>query len=149
MLITTEADKQNVIVRIQAFTLKKPMVVTAEEYKPNRSLAQNKLAFKWYSEIAKQSGEGIDDERNKYKWKYGCEILSESSSTFSEFYGNLVARYTYEENLKAMEFVQVTSLMKVSEFALYLKRVEQSAIERGFVLSHPSDLYYQAIGESK
>ncbi len=149
MKISTETDRQRVIFKIQGINLKQPWVVSAEPYKKDRSLAQNRLSFMWYSELGKHSGNGKEYERNYCKFTYGCEIVIEyeEGNTFNAFYEKLINNYTYEECLEAMEFIQVSSLMKVKAFYDYLTQIERYATEHGWRLTHPDDIYYEAMGK--
>lgn len=97
MLITTEADRQRFIKKAADVDItKKPWVFSAEPYKKDRSLAQNRLLNKWLAEIGKQSHQGFSYERGFYKFTYGCPILCRDNEDFNELYMHLVEMYTYE-----------------------------------------------------
>ncbi len=149
MLITTEKDREKFFEQAKQVDLsKKPWVFSAEPYKKDRNNAQNRLLYKWLAEIAKQSGNGFAYERGYYKLNVGCPILCESSERFNELYMALVEVKTYEEMIDLMsdEQINVSSIMKIDQFSEYLSRIEKSASERGFRLSHPDDMYYEAMG---
>jgi len=129
----------------------KPLSVSIAPFKADRSLAQNKLAFQWYSEIADSEKEGRGYIRNYCKFSFGCERLinqeqNKGDRAFPEFYENIINTLTYEQCIDAMEFVQVTSMMKVKAFTLYLEDIEQYAAGRDMRLTHPDDLYWEAMG---
>lgn len=125
----------------------KPYIVTVERLKKNRSLAQNKLAFTWYAELGKQSGNGKEDERNHCKWHYGLPILLQRDDEhIHRFYQTLVDKLTYEERVAAMEYTDVTRLFNVKEFAEYLRSIERYAADMGYHLTRPEDAYDEAMG---
>lgn len=147
MIIRNDRDRAAFIAKARAVDLSKhPWEFTASPWKPNRSLAQNRLSFMWYKQISDQCGEGEDEVRRTFKFVFGCPILVERDREFAEFYADLKAKFDYEQCVHSMEFVDVTKLFKVKEFARYLTRIEQFAAERGYQLTHPADLYLEAMG---
>ena len=147
MIIANQFHKNRAIELINSWSLKSPMELVAQAYKPDRSKAQNRLSFKWYGEIAKQSKYGIDYTRNKLKFDYGCQVLmqNDKNQAFRDFYNKLIETYEYEQCVNSMAFIQVTSLMNVSEFTEYLRHVETYALNLGYHLSKP-DEYKSAMG---
>ena len=110
---------------------------------------QNRLSFMWYSERGEQSGHGKEYERNYCKYTYGCPVLladdSGNNDQFIELYTHLINTLNYEQLIDAMEFIEVTSLMSVKQFAEYLTDVERDAAQQGWQLTHPDDIYYQSL----
>lgn len=150
-IIRNNADREAFFSKARRVDLqKKPWLFTAEPYKPDRSLAQNRLSFKWYSELGKHSGNGKDYERNYCKWHYGCPILVEADDNFAQFYETLINKYEYEECCAAMEYVQVTSMPKfnMTRFTEYLNHVKLYGQEIGCQLTQPVDIYDLAMGET-
>lgn len=128
-------------------SLDKPYVVTVKQVKKDRSLAQNKLAFQWYAELGKQSGNGKEFERNFCKWTYGMPILMQrDDEKIHEFYMTLIDNLTYEQRVAAMEYTDVTRMFKVKEFTEYLQSMERYAGDMGYYLSRPEDAYDEAMG---
>jgi len=149
MLVATEKDRQEFFNKAKEVDLsKKAWVFSAEPFKPDRSLAQNNLLNKWYTEIGRQSKQGFKYERGYYKLNTGCQLLAASNKDFSKLYVKLIETYTYEELLEIMgtDIIKVSSLMGVKLFAEYLNEIENSANERGFYLTHPDDCYFEAMG---
>lgn len=123
-------------------------------YVNDRSIPQNKLAFKWYKERGEQNGNGSHYERLFCKFVYGCPLLVEQEeesgeSAFTEFFMHLVKTYDFEGCINAMEFVEVTSIFKVKKFSKYLNDIEVASVEQDIVLTHPDDIYWQAMGIKK
>ena len=126
----------------------KPCLVTIQEYKKDRNLAQNRLINKCYTEIGKHNkGNGYAYERGFYKFNLGCPILVRDSADFAAFYNTLLELYEYEEMIKVMstEIISVSSLMNIKQCSEYIDNIYQSAHERGIYLSKEEDIYIQAM----
>ena len=123
----------------------KKYVIVIKEGEDNRSNKQNRLLYLWIKEIDDQTKEGKQYIRNYLKFTFGCEIVAMDDEVFSEFYTKLVSTYTYEQCVESMEFVEVSSRMKVKQFASYLSDIENYAASRDLHLTHPDDLYFEAL----
>ena len=125
-------------------TESKPLLVEIGADHESRSLKQNRLAFLWYAYLGKETGNGRHLERAMCKWHYGTAIMREDKD-FEAFFDAALAPLTYEQQIDAMEFVPVTSLMKVHQFAEYLNEIDQQSAAKGIVLPQPADLYWAAL----
>ena len=125
-----------------------PWLVTIGQDDESRSLKQNRLSHMWYAHMGRESGHGREFERAQAKLLLGVPILREGKE-FNKFYTSALAPLEYEDRLAAMEFVPVTSLMTVSQFAEYLTEVDSKAALRGLVLPQPEDLYWDALMQSR
>ena len=123
----------------------KPYTVTIEEGNEPRRSKQNRLSLLWYREIGKQSGYGAEYERRHYKLSFGVPMLRADDAEFNQFCETALDKLPYEQQLQAMEYVPVTRLMKVKQFAEYLNEVELDAYSRGYKLSQPDDAYWEAL----
>lgn len=123
---------------------KHPFKVTIAEGKETRRLKQNRLSFLWYREIGKQSGNGEIYERNYCKLTFGVPLLRKDTK-MEKFIIEVIDPLPYESQLGAMEYLNVTSLLSVKDFAEYLGDIDRTAAEQGFILTHPEDLYYAAL----
>lgn len=149
MIVRTEHQRKEVIAKIKRINLdKRPWEITAKPYQPVRSDEQNNLSHMWYAEIARQSGQTPIQVKNYCKFVYGCPLLCEIDPDFGKFYEKLIERYTYEECVAAMEFVDVTSrkTMTVKVMTEYLKHIELYAVEGGYNITKPVDKYHLAMG---
>ena len=129
----------------------KPYELIIQPIKTDRSAAQNRLSFMWYSQLGKQTGHGKEHERNHCKWNYGYPILmarEDVDPVIVKIY-RILMRQPYEDRVDAMDMVDVTSLFKVKEFAEYLNSIERYAAQAGVALTHPEDLYWAAIGATR
>ena len=142
VLLHTELDKLEAIQLISECRMPKRM--TIDEPKENRRLKQNRLAFKWYNELGKQTGEGKEHWRNYCKLTYGIPILREDEDVDAQFI-KILDPLPYQSRLDAMEYMDVTSLMSVKQFAEYLTDVDLASTAAGFHLTHPDDLYWDAL----
>lgn len=108
-------------------------LVDIKPYKMTRSLAQNRLYWKWLGEISQHYFEASGD---RYQ-----------PDTFHEYFkrGLLGADTVFIKN-SAMTVPRSTASLKVGEFSDYLNQIEaECATEWGLQLSHPEDLYYMAL----
>jgi len=132
---------------LRGLDYEKPWQVEIKPYKKDRTNAQNRLLYLWLSQIEAQNKHGEQNNRNFCKFTYGCPILARDNESFAEFYGSLMENYEYEQCIKSMEFIAVTSLMNTKQFTEYLNQIEQYANEQGYRLTRPDDLYFQAMGK--
>lgn len=122
-----------------------PYTITFSQEDESRSIKQNRLAFLWYRIIGSMTGHGKEHERQYCKLHFGCPILIEQDSDFADFYDRSVQPLPYENQLSSMDYVPVTRLMKVKQFAEYLDAVDRDAASRGITLPRPEDLYWDSL----
>lgn len=104
----------------------------------DRSLDQNRLQFLWAREASEQRGDMTADEvRCEWKLHHGVPIMREDSAEFREIYDTAIKPLPYEMKLKAMQFIPVTSEMKVRQMVRYLDIIERECAERGIKLTDP------------
>ncbi len=129
----------------------KPYALTVERLKRDRSGAQNRLSFMWYSQMADQRDMDKEGERNECKWDLGFPILMARENpdpAIVKMYEILSQRPHYDA-CSAMPIVEVTSLFTVKEFTEYLRAISMRAYHRGLTLTHPEDIYREAMGERR
>lgn len=106
----------------------------------DRSAAQNRLQFMWARETAEQLGDRTPDEvRCDWKLRHGVPIMREDSPEFRATYDRLIKPLSYPEKLKAMQLIEVTSLMKVRQFVRYLDTIQRECAEQGIALTQPDE----------
>lgn len=104
----------------------------------DRTLDQNRLQFLWAREAAEQLGDRTTDEvRCDWKLRHGVPIMREDSPEFRDTYDRLIKPLTYEQKLKAIQLIEVTSLMKVRQMVRYLDTVQRECAEQGIELTDP------------
>ena len=147
-LIANQSDKDKACAQIQGWN--KPMWLSSSTEAPKRSLAQCKLAERWYNEIAEHSENGRVYERNMMRLTFGVPILLASelkmSEGFRDVWNHGLINYSFEYRLKVVGVIAITSLMGIKEMTEYLHAVEVDSSSKGFVLSKP-DEYKLAMGE--
>lgn len=125
------------------FTRSMPFTVTIEEG-VKRSTAQNRLAFQWYMDVARQCADvTVEHVRAESKLRFGIPILRAENEAFREKYDSLIKPLTYEQKLELMsepfDFA-VTSIMTVGQMTAYLNAMRQYWAEQGFELTDPEGL---------
>ncbi len=87
----------------------------------DRWLDYNALSHVWYEQVANELRE--DDElgvKSFCKLHFGVPILRAEDADFREFYDAAMKHaLSYEQKIKAMNFVPVTSLMTQAQFDKY------------------------------
>ena len=107
--------------------------------KKHRSLEQNALIHMWYREIADQTGDSTMLDIKRYcKLNIGIPLLLEDAE-FSEKYYRVMKDVDYEDELEAMDLIDVTSLMTTKQMSQYIDNMEYEFIPKGFQLTNPED----------
>lgn len=138
-------DRDRAVLAISRITpaADKPYKIRITPDEEERSDKQNRLSFMWYK-ILGETFSSKEEERARCKLDYGIPILR-LDEDFNNFYKYAIDDLVREAQLAAMDFIAVTSLMSVKEFAEYLNTVDQTSAANGCVLPHPSDLYNEAL----
>lgn len=105
-----------------------------------RSGAQNNISHRWYAQLAMELRE--DDALG---WKcycklhHGVPILRTEVPAFKEFYDTAILGLGYEDQLKTMRFVPVTSIMSKTQLTKYLESVRDDFYATGTRLEFDED----------
>ena len=149
-LIRSQHDLMNLFGNLKQQQL--PITVTVRDG-IDRSISQNSLSQKWYTEAARWLGDREPWEvRAHCKLNYGVRMLVTEDEEFrAKWHGMILNRFTYEEKLALMvepfDF-PVTRLMIVKQMTRYLDTVYNHYAEQGVPLSLPDDRKYtQEFGE--
>lgn len=121
---------------------KRPFTVDIADGR-DRSSEQNRLAQKWFTEIAEQTGEGRDDVRARCKLEIGVPIMREASDKFRATYDRLIRPLDYADKLALIRDTDmpVTRLMNVGQMTEFMDAVFQRHAEFGIVLTVPEDKF--------
>lgn len=104
----------------------------------DRTGQQNALQWLWASEAAAQLGDRTASEiQREWKLRHGVPILREDSADFRETYDQMIRPLPYEGKVKVMEYIDVTSRMKVKQMVRYLDAVQRECLEQGLKLTDP------------
>lgn len=105
-----------------------------------RSLDQNALAAVWYEQIAREDRQEDALGHKCYcKLHHGVPILRAEDADFRDFYDTCLKHLPYEEKIKAMKYVPVTSIMNVDQLSKYLQAVHDDYTGRGVGLQFPAE----------
>lgn len=134
-IIANEADRADLIRLFEGLSL--PFTVEWSAGR-DRSLEQNRLQFQWAREAAEQRGDVTPDEvRRDWKLRHGVPILREASASFRETYDRVLRPLPFEDKLRAMSLVEVSSLMTVRQMVQYLDTIQRECAEQGIRLTDP------------
>jgi len=150
MIIRTSQDREAFIVKLDKLKLDKPWQVTAEVYKPKRSVAMNSLLYAWYASIAKYRGVSQSEQRGEFKWEFGVPILlARGEEEFDNLINSIVNSLQYEQIVKLFgtDAIQVTSVFKVPEMLEYLTAIEHYCYEGQIPLLKGDEYNYAMTGE--
>jgi len=105
-----------------------------------RSLDQNALSHAWYNEIAQQVADTPENVKCECKLRFGVPILRAEDEDFREMYDTAIKHsLTYEQKLKAMRYLPVTSNMTKAQLSRYLQHVQMSYAEQGVIVEFPRE----------
>lgn len=106
----------------------------------DRSGSQNAISHCWYEQIANELGEDTPAGVKRFcKLHYGVPIMRRDDEDFRELYDGSIKPMPYEQKLKAVGLIPVTSLMNVSQLSEYLTEMQEAY--RGRVqLEFPGDM---------
>jgi len=134
-IIRNEHDKAKIISRLQSMEVTKPVQITSEFYRKDRSLAQNRLFWAMMNELAK-----------KYEASHGT---FHSPDTWAAYYKKKFLGEGVEEVRGVVTWVPIsTTKLKVGEFSDFIERIYHDAAtddEIQIILSKTED-YHEAMG---
>jgi len=104
----------------------------------DRSLDQNRLAFKWYGEMSEQLSDMTTAEYHSFcKLHYGVPILRAEDDEWRDVYDTAIKPLPYEMKLRAIVLMPVTSHMTTKQMTQYLDTIYTEFTGRGVVLTTP------------
>lgn len=112
--------------------------VRVGDYKRDRSVEQNAVAHGWYAKVSRELKEDTPEGVKRFcKLNFGIPILR-ADPDFDGFYQHL-DRLTYEQQLEAMKYLDVTSLMTTTQTLDYMTDLQNHYSTRGVILVYPND----------
>lgn len=112
----------------------------------SRSSAQNRLAQRWFTDIALQLGDQThEDVRAECKLKIGVPILRAENEAFRLSYDRTMKHLTYEQKLAAIKAfdLPVTRLMSVKQMTAFMEEMQRHWSDQGVRLTDPEALKYE------
>lgn len=105
-----------------------------------RSLDQNAISHAWYEQLARELREDDALGHKCYcKLHHGVPILRAEDGEFREAYDATIKGMSYEQKLKAMRILPVTSLMTKPQLSKYLEAIQSDFDRRGVRLEFPDE----------
>jgi len=120
-IIHNEASKEYAKADIEALNPDKRWVMSIAEEKDNKSLAQNRLYWKWVTIIGNEIGNFKDDQDVILRLMHG------------------VPKFVIIDQIK-YEYRKTISQLNVAEMSELLTKVSYWAGSEGIILPHPEDL---------
>jgi hypothetical protein len=107
----------------------------------DRSLDQNAISHAWYEQVADELRE--DDAvgvKRFCKLHFGVPILRAEDMDFREMYDTAIKPHlSYEQKVKAMDYLPVTSQMTVKQLSSYLLDMQEHYRSAGVRLEFPKE----------
>jgi C-terminal processing protease CtpA/Prc len=124
---------------------KLPITVTWTQGAP-RSTAQNRLAQRWFTDIATQLGDQThEDVRAECKLHFGVPILRAENEVFRLSYDRVIKALPYKEKLAAIKAfdLPVTRLMNVKQMTAFMDEMQRHWSGQGVRLTDPEAMKYE------
>jgi C-terminal processing protease CtpA/Prc len=124
---------------------KLPITVTWTQGAP-RSTAQNRLAQRWFTDIAAQLGDqNHEDVRAECKLRFGVPILRAENDAFRLSYDRVIKALPYEQKLDAIKAfdLPVTRLMTVKQMTAFMDEMQRHWSAQGVRLTDPEALKHE------
>lgn len=124
---------------------KLPITVTWTQGAP-RTTAQNRLAQRWFTDIARQLGDQThEDVRAECKMLFGVPILRAENEAFRLSYDRVLRSLPYEQKLAAIRDLDlpVTRLMTTKQMTAFMDAMQQHWATQGVRLTDPEAMKYE------
>lgn len=125
-----------------------PITVSWTKGEPTRRERQNRLAQRWFTDIAKHFGDrDHEDVRAECKLRFGVPILRAEDEAFRASYDGIMKHLPYEAKLKAVRAwdLPVTRLMTVKQMSAFMDAVQREYLPHGVRLTDPEALKYEVV----
>ena len=125
-----------------------PVTVAVTAGEPTRRDAQNRLAQRWFTDIARHFGDVThEDVRADCKLRFGVPIMRRDSEPFRASYDPIMKHQTYEAKVAAIKAwdLPVTRLMGVKQMTEFMDAVQREFLPQGVRLTDPEALKYEVM----
>lgn len=125
-----------------------PLTLTWTAGEPTRRDKQNKLAQRWFSDIARHFRDRThEDVRAECKLRFGIPILRAENEAFRASYDRVMKHLPYEAKLEAVRAwdLPVTRLMSVKQMTAFMDAIQREYLPRGVRLTDPEALKYEVM----
>lgn len=106
----------------------------------HRSIEQNAVMHGWFGQVARELRD--DNERGVKRFcklHFGVPILRSEDEEFREAYDQVVKPLPYEDKLKAMDILPVTSRMTTIQLEVFMADMQDHYRKRGVSLEYPKE----------
>lgn len=141
LVINSDLSLQSVIGELREMYRQHRYVKVSAKTGKARSLDQNAISHAWYEQLARELKE--DDAigwKSYCKLHHGVPILRAEEEDFRESYDAAIKGLTYEQKLKVMRILPVTSLMTKPQLSKYLDAVQADFLAKGVRLEFPEEV---------
>lgn len=136
---------ERAVARMTAYAPGKEIEVVMRRFVRRRTIAQNKLAFDWYAQIAEDLGdESAQLKRRECKLHHGVPIMRTDDEEYRAAYDAVIKPLAHETKLIAMDHWPVTSLMSTEQLSRFLQAVYDAYTAQGVGLQWPDDMRWAA-----
>ena len=125
--------------------------IEIREHSKNRTIAQNKLYWKWLTSVSNHTGHTKDEMHELYKEKFLVKIFERDNTGYGEMIQTL--RKSYKENpadsmilFRGVVKLTSTTQADVKQFSEYLQDIEQDCFDNKIALPVRDDIYSLAMG---
>lgn len=111
-----------------------------------RSHAQNRLAQRWFTDIATQLGDRThEDVRAECKLTIGVPILRAENEAFRLSYDRIMKHLPYEAKLEAVKAfdLPVTRIMSSAQMTAFMDEMQRRWSAQGIRLTDPQAMIYE------
>ncbi len=149
-IVHSQRELDEVIEHMRNWQIKQPCLLTIKPKKRDRTDAQNAIFAVWARQRSEQTGSTEIEERRYCKLTFGIPIMchhddfalrwrsmTENMQPIMAKDGSLVS--VYEQQLLAMDIIDVTSLMSVDEMTRFLTELEVETYSQGLHLTKPRE----------
>jgi hypothetical protein len=109
---------------------------TFQVMKADRSSSQNAMLHGLYGDIARQAEDlSVIDVKCMCKLHYGVPILRAADAEWSEWYDQSIKKMDYEDKLRLMTYMDVTSLFNKEQATEYIDTIIKEYTSKGYALA--------------
>lgn len=143
--VIRSAEDIEKLARFISARTKFPMTVTITQG-ASRSSVQNRLAQRWFTDVARQLGDETHEDVRAYcKLHFGVPILRAENEAFRQSYDRTMKGLAYEDKLAAVKAfdLPVTRLMTVKQMTAFMDEVQRHWLGLGLALTDPEAMKYE------
>jgi len=143
--VLKSSDDIEKLARFLAARSKYPLTVTVTQG-DNRTGQQNRLAQRWFTDVARQLGDQTHEDIRAYcKLTIGVPILRAENEAFCGSYDATIRPLPFEAKLKAIKDfdLPVTRLMTVRQMTQFMDGMHRYWTEQGMRLTDPEAMKYE------